>query len=187
MLHTPTPIPDIEQNKQIEREKIQGNASTHHGTVSEPLAVNCLQEMGYEVKKKGTVVCSEHPWLSASPDGIIRNRNENTVHEVVEIKCPDINKTSFEEYCEKKTSDVKIVDSAYELSRNGPRGYYTQIQLTMFCTGIHASKLFIWTPEKHVLISVPYDADFVVQQVARLRQFYFKHMLPRLTDDFAEG
>ncbi|KAL7830927.1 hypothetical protein SRHO_G00304290 [Serrasalmus rhombeus] len=35
--------------------------------------------------------------------------------------------------------DVKTVDGTPQLQKNGPRGFYMQVQLCMFCTGLRAS------------------------------------------------
>ncbi|KAG0425314.1 hypothetical protein HPB47_027505 [Ixodes persulcatus] len=63
-----------------------GNAATRHGQMYEPVARQAfIVKTGFTVSLCGTVVCSEEPWLSATPDGIIESENA-----ILEIKCPDV-------------------------------------------------------------------------------------------------
>ncbi|KAG0430388.1 hypothetical protein HPB47_022741 [Ixodes persulcatus] len=63
-----------------------GNAATRHGQMYEPVARQAfIVKTGFTVSLCGTVVCSEEPWLSATPDGIIESQNA-----IPEIKCPEV-------------------------------------------------------------------------------------------------
>ncbi len=86
-----------------------------------------------------------------------------------------------------KSSDVKVVDGHLELQKSGSRGYYMQVQLGMFCTGLKTARLLIWTPDESVVLYVPFDEVFVREQVKRFRAFYFSSMLPRVVDDVLGG
>lgn len=163
----------------------RGNANTDHGQASEPKAVDELKSMGCDICPKGTFVSIEEPWLSASPDGISADGDF-----IVEVKCPVLKETEnlndkLQAAC--GISDVVMVEGEPLLKENGQRGYYMQVQLTMFCTGVHACKFFVWTARGHILLDVGYNDAFVQRHVERLRKFYLGKMLPRLTDDFREG
>ncbi|XP_042264553.1 uncharacterized protein LOC121895458 [Thunnus maccoyii] len=159
-----------------------GNAATHHGIESEALAFQWLQNCGYVVTRRGTVVCAGEPWLSASPDGVLNSE------ELLEIKCPFLTgNESLEDLIRSQRYDVKMVEGKYQLQKNGKRGFYMQVQLGMFCTGLRSCQLLIWTPSQQVLLPVPYDKQFCADTVARLRIFYFEHMLPYVSDEFEEG
>ncbi|KAK3105393.1 hypothetical protein FSP39_024182 [Pinctada imbricata] len=57
--------------------------ATEHGHKYEPIAINrYMQDTKTDVKESGLVVCSQYPYLAASPDGVI---NDN---ELIEVKCP---------------------------------------------------------------------------------------------------
>ena len=59
-----------------------------------------------------------------------------------------------------------------------------QVQLTMACCGLHASKLLVWRNEEdNVIVNVPYDREYVEKLMEKLRAFYFSKFLPRLSDD----
>lgn len=120
--------------------------------------------------------------LSASPDGVL------DLEELLEIKCPFLKcDESLEDLIRSQRYDVRMVEGTPQLLQNGSRGFYMQVQLGMFCTGLRACKLLLWAPSQQVLIPVPYDEQFCAKTVARLKPFYFKHMLPQVSDEFQEG
>ncbi len=158
-----------------------GNYATNYGKESEVKACRQLKEQGMNITHKGTVVSVQEPWLSASPDGVI----DTCV--LLEIKCPVPTQLSLTDQLTQTCSDIKLVDGELQLQKTGSRGYYIQIQLTMFCTGLKSATLLIWTPSEHVSFTVQYDEAFVTELVKRLRGFYFSRMLPRLVEEYAAG
>ena len=40
-----------------------------------------------------------------------------------------------------KACDVKVVEGTPQLQPHGPRGYYMQLQIGIFCTGLRESKV----------------------------------------------
>ncbi|VDI61158.1 Hypothetical predicted protein [Mytilus galloprovincialis] len=121
-------------------------------------------------------------WLSASPDGIM---NEDTI---LEVKCPFpiANKWNcLDELIANTKYDVeKNSEGIYVLKKKGSRAYFMQIQLIMFCTGLHKAKIFIWrSPDDNILIDIAFDEDYIQQLVRRLRTFYSNKMLNRIVDE----
>ena len=139
--------------------------------------------MGFDVTPCGTVICAKEPWLSASPDGIIDSET------LVEVKCPIIaHEENFHDKLENGLCDVVVnVEGKPELQQNGQRGYFMQVQLTMFCGGLKKSLFFVGSEKGHILVDVAYNELYVLDLVCRLKRFYFTSMLPRLADDFREG
>lgn len=127
------------------------------------------------ISPKGTVVSVDEPWLSASPDSV------TACGALVEVKCPVLQDKDL-----KKTQacDIAFVQDKPELQHKGSRGYYMQVQLTMFCTGLRKCVFFVWSEHKHLLVDVIYNEKYVQDVVCRLKSFYFSPMLPRLVDDF---
>ena len=158
----------------------RGNSATQHGVQNEPVALLQLSGMGYNIQKSGAVLAEQEPWLSASPDG-------KCCDSIVEIKCPCVDDVLEELGKGRVVSDLHLVNGKSVLKRNGPNGYYTQVQVTMYCTGIKKCKFFVWTEKSHALVDIAFDTDFVSNLLQRLRVFYFAHMLPRLVDDFEAG
>lgn len=69
----------------------------------------------------------------------------------------------------------------------GKNGYYTQVQLTMYCTQRVLCYFVVWSESDAIIVHVPYDNEFVQNVLPQLEQFYFKSLLPRLVDDFDKG
>ena len=161
--------------------RFQGSRATRYGKESEGLVKEHIKERGCRVIDKGLVVCAGDPWLAASPDGIIDNK-------LLEIKCPITLSacTSINDAFTAKNQDIRVEDGQYIMNPKGPKGYYSQVQLGMHCLGLQTASLVIWTPLQHLELDVPYDNDFAITYMQRLRSFYFKHMLPKVVDEFVD-
>ena len=48
-----------------------GNTATKYGKDNEEKAIQLMEGQGHTVEKKGQVVCPDHPWFGASPEGIL--------------------------------------------------------------------------------------------------------------------
>ena len=54
----------------------------------------------------------------------------------------------------------------------------------MFCAYLRKCKLLIWRcKDDYILVDVQYNADYVHQQIQRLRTFYVKKMMLRIVDE----
>ncbi|CAC5420784.1 unnamed protein product [Mytilus coruscus] len=162
--------------------KFTGNKFTRYGNEQEPIAKKYLQSEGHNVVDHGMYVSFTENWLSASPDGII---NGDTI---LEVKCPFpiANKWNcLDELIANTKYDVeKNSEGIYVLKKKGSRAYFMQIQLTMFCTGLHKAKIFIWrSPDDNILIDIAFDQEYIQQLVSRLRTFYSNKMLNRIVDE----
>ena len=157
-----------------------GNTATRHGTESEEVARQSLQDQGLSIERKGLVLCPGEPLLAASPDGIIDTDT------LLEIKSPVVGKDMTFRDALARNSDIDLVNAEYQVSRKGSRGYYMQVQMGMHCTGLGKAMLLLWSSSDNIELVVPFDPVFVQQQVTRLRDFYFAHMLPRIVDDFLQ-
>lgn len=159
-----------------------GMQQLYHGLESEASALQWLEGCGFTVSCRSTVMCASEPWLSASPDRVLNSE------ELLEIKFPLLKSDeSLENQFRSQRYDVRMEKGTPQLQPNGPRGFYMQVQLAMFCTGLRACKLLIWVPSQQVLLHVPYNAQFCDKTVARLKTFYFKYMLPHVSDEFQAG
>lgn len=99
-----------------------GNTATKYGTESEDKAIQFMEAQGHTVERRGLVVCPDHPWFGASPDGILDST------QLLEIKCPLKGITSLTEFLDQSTSDIRCLeDGNYLILPNGPRGYYLQV------------------------------------------------------------
>ena len=74
------------------------------------------------MERRGLVVHPDHPWLGASPDGIL------DATKLIEIKCPFKSSTSLSDFLSRPNGDIKPLDDGqYEMRTNGKDGYYLQV------------------------------------------------------------
>ena len=55
---------------------------------SEYLKLKQIDSLGYSVTKSGLVISLEHPWLAASPDGLVYDPSFDPPQGLVELKNP---------------------------------------------------------------------------------------------------
>lgn len=161
--------------------KFRGNTATQHGMAMEKKALDKLSlSLGYKIEKAGTRISQTNPWLSASPDGVCPDGT------LIEVKCP-LRDVHSELEAGKTVCDVHLVGGKPVLKKKGPRGYYLQVQLSMYCHGADSCIFFVFCQDSEVQLQVPYDAPFVNKELDRLKEFYFVNMLPRIVDDFQDS
>lgn len=152
----------------------RGNKATSHGNRFEPVARQAFEKLhNLTVERCGTVVSETHPFLSASPDGLIG------MDSIIKIKCPYTD--DCVELINSNKYDVRKDAAGYHhLSKAGKNGYYFQVQFVMFCLQRSNCYFFVWSALNSVLIVVPYDKEFIIAHITRITEFYFMHYLPRL-------
>ncbi len=122
-----------------------------HGKDSEPVAIQCLENMGYKISQPSFVVHPEHKWMGMSPDGIMLKGRNGKVS-AVEVKCPQ----------SKPCKDVK------EQKRN----YWHQMQLGMECMDIDEMLFFQWySDEEHYQEWVKRDPRWADVYIPKAKEF----------------
>lgn len=100
--------------------------------------------------QRGIYVCKEKPRLSTTPDRITESHCV-----ILEIKCP------FTQDCKEVIRsgkyDVVEEEGVHILNKNGPSGYYSQVQFNMLRTEKQLSFLYAWSPKSAILMEVPLD------------------------------
>ncbi len=129
-----------------------GNAATEFGTAHEPLALlDYEMETGNTVQECGFFVHPDHPWLGASPDGLVY------ADIVLEIKVP---------FGLRKETSPK-----FKLLADQPH-YHAQVQIEMACTGRRRCHFYQWTPNRGQLERVDYDPQWFADNLPKLEAFY---------------
>ena len=171
--------------KQLLYSKFTGNTATRWGILQE----NSTKEQYLEHKKKespdisaiptGLVVSIEHPWLAASPDGLVYDPTEDPPNGLVEFKNPYAtrNVPLREATIKTKGFCLQIMD-ILQLKKN--HDYFYQIQCTMFCTQRKWCDLVVRTQDIHIE-RITYDDDFWTSVMPKLKAFYFTAVLPELS------
>tara|TARA_R110002153_G_scaffold2110_4_gene10291 strand:+ start:490 stop:1437 length:948 start_codon:yes stop_codon:yes gene_type:complete len=122
-----------------------------HGKDSEPVALACLEKMGYKITQPSFVIHPDYNWLGMSPDGIMLKGRNGKVS-AVEVKCPQA----------KPCSNVK------EQKRN----YWHQMQLGMACMDIDEMLFFQWySDEEHYQEWVPRDPRWAEIYIPKGKEF----------------
>lgn len=141
----------------------KGNKFTVWGTEKEATAKLALEnEIDSLIVEAELTVHPEHPWLGASPDGIV-DRSTG-----VEIKCPYDDAFSELDYGPallKKCED-KLFTIADRLD------YWIQTQIQMACCGFDRVLFFIWTPMKAVSETVERDDEWLAENLPKLKEVH---------------
>lgn len=135
-----------------------GNIATEYGERNEPGAIiEYEMESGDDVRHVGFVV---HPegWAGASPDGLIGDDAG------LEVKCP--------------FGKRKDVDPDFKPLAEQPH-YYAQIQFTLWVTGRARWVFFQWSGAGTKTEIVTPDAEWLAENMPKLRQFYAEYLHDR--------
>lgn len=150
-------LPQIRRGIESEREAVQ-------------TVVRILSEShtNVELHECGLFLCSQHPYLGASPDGLLTcNCCQPTL---LEVKCPTADLTS-----------LPYLDSSRQLREKS--SYYGQIQGQMAITKIERSYFFVYkNNSEHHLQVVTMNKEFVEKMINNLQYFFTVHMVPAMLD-----
>lgn len=140
-----------------ERE-FKGNAATQWGTAMEETAKADFEiTCGHEVEDAPFVQWDED-WLGASPDGYVGG------NELIEIKCP---------------YGLRNQSPTIFKSINDQPHYYAQIQIQLLVTNRIGCYFFQWSPHGSQSEYVPFDPQWIDENLPKLREFYAEYLNER--------
>ena len=128
--------------KQLLYTKFTGNTATRWGILQESLTneqyLKCKQTESPDISttSTGLVISIDHPWLAASPDGLVHDPLEDPPYGVVEFKNPYSarNSTFCEAAIKVKGFCLQYNPDTKKLGLKKNHDYFYQIQCTMYCT-----------------------------------------------------
>ena len=174
--------------KQLLYTKFTGNTATRWGILQEGSTNE--QYLNYKRKESpdisttqtGLVVSTEHPWLAASPDGLVYDPVESPPYGVVEFKNPySVRNLQLTEAAIKNKGFCLQYDSALDkLQLKKSHDYFYQIQCTMYCTKRQWCDLVVKAQDVYIE-RIHYDNDFWISIMPKLKEFYFTAILPELS------
>ena len=138
-----------------------------------------LKHTDVQIRQCGFFISNEHPFLGASPDGVMSCSCCSGLT-VVEIKCPFC--------CRDKSFDEKAVEGSFCLEQS-PDGtltlkrnhqYYYQIQLQMYCCNAAVGDFVVWRKDEILIERIEYDATFMESVIHKTTAFFYKLVLPEL-------
>lgn len=150
--------------------------ATDWGKLNEKNAINAYEKASTNpVATCGLFISLDHPYLAASPDGLVR------LLTVLEVKCPYSIKDSI--IRADNLPYLELKDNKLSLKTNS--NYYYQVQTQMYVTGREFCDFVIWTPQDYKCISVVKNYDVIHNVILpKIKEFYNKYMVPALAKKF---
>lgn len=152
--------------KKIMSPRIFHSRATMYGQVQEPYAIKKFEDLyKVNVTKCGLFLSQSHPFLGASPDGILFDEY------IIEVKCPysakygDITKTNV--------PYLELVDGELTLKKTHP--YYAQVQGQLFCTQRLYCLFIVYTIKDLKVIHIDRNNAFIHEMIGKLSEFYTQH------------
>ena len=136
-------------------------ASKHHDNHSVTLA--------------GLFVDSEHPYIGASPDGMVNCACCGKG--VLEVKCPFCFKENIPDEEEQNFCMTKIGDQ-WSLKRN--HSYFYQVQTQLNVCKVQYCDFVVWTEQNTVIERIVVDKPFFEDILEDVKHFFIYGMLPEL-------
>lgn len=152
---------------------------TEYGNKHEQIAlkkyvlVNKEEHTDFAVTTTGLHIHQQHPFLGASPDGIV----QCSCHErrLIEIKCPAKYKKELKNW----RTDVNCPITK-EGVMNQKHQYYHQIQLQLLVTNYNICDFFVWSSTEVFQLQIVKDISFCKQLEEKLSEVFHKVILPEL-------
>ena len=151
-------------------------AAMEYGIKSEPKARDeYIKKTGMQVFAVGLVIKINQPFLACSPDGVILED-----HSVLEIKRPYTCRNTLIFNKETGTCNVPylIIADKDKISLKKSHKYYTQVQTSMYITGLDKCHFFVYSECDSVHIIIEKDKEFLAEIIPKIEYFYFKYFLP---------
>ncbi|XP_033725553.1 uncharacterized protein LOC117315463 [Pecten maximus] len=152
--------------------RLKTEAIVHGQKFEHEAKVRYEKECAVSVKDCGIFVCKEHPFLGASPDGVV---DENLI---VEIKCPYSSKNRI--ISEVTVPYLKIVNG--NLVLDSKHDYYHQVQGQLLCSQRSLCDFVVYTLSDMKVLRIKRDEEFISRMVAKLTSFYNQYLEPALLE-----
>ncbi|XP_077255230.1 uncharacterized protein LOC143893569 [Temnothorax americanus] len=150
--------------------------ATDHGKLYESKAIEIFESnCGKKVQPSGLVLHPEHPFIAASPDGILEDGL------ILEVKCPYTQRHCF---INETTITFLYEDDNGFLHLDSTHAYYYQIQGQLFVTKKDTALLIVYTFKEMCVINVPRDEEHITVMVCALVNFYYCYFQPAIFKEY---
>ena len=167
----PTTSPTKAVSEVLYPKQVQTNAMKD-GIESESSIIQTFEhETGNKVLKSGFFISDTHPFLGASPDGLV---DEDKIVEVKKIVLKE------GESLEDGMCRLGIYKRFEQLVLNNNHKYYYQIQQQLFCAKRSICYFIVSSARGTHRDTVQFDSAFWENILPRLESFYFDHVFPEL-------
>ena len=176
--------------KELLYSTFKGNQATMYGTLMEDVTNrDYIQRQhdnghpGLSTEPSGLVINPDTPWLGASPDGRVMDPGATYSQGIVEFKNPFASKDlTIEEASKNKTfcleKKEKIGQVTYSLKQK--HNYFYQVQCQMHCCDVNWCDFVVRTEKSLHVERIQRDKKWWEHQVPKLKEFYFRALLPEL-------
>ena len=148
-----------------------------HGKKYESVAIKEYESSIHtEVSKCGLCVSEAHPFLAASPDGVVKQNDPY----LIEVKCPYSSK--YKEINEKTVPYLKVENGHLTLKEN--HDYYYQIQGQLYCTELSRCDFVVYTLSDMQKIQINRNDAFIDDMKDKLINFYDEYFCPALLNKY---
>ena len=146
----------------------------------------------FNLRASGLQVCTQHPYIAASPDNI--RSCKCCEPGIVEVKCPYKNRNVHprKAFLDSSIGVIILEDGTFTLSKN--HKYYFQVQGTMAAVGIAHCDLVIFTLSSETgsdggifIVKVPFSKEFWNNVISKTEQLYLKWMLPLIFEEVQQN
>ena len=138
----------------------------------------------YQVSITGIHISTMHPWLAASPDGVVEDptQAEGRRLGLLEIKCPYSGRTMIPEVACQEVNQFcsSLADGQVMLKKT--HNYYYQVQGQLEITQLPWCDFLNWTPQGTSLQRIESDEKLWTTVYPKLRFFYREYLLPEIAD-----
>lgn len=130
----------------------------------------------FRCEQSGLHISSTHPFLAASPDGLVSCACCSDG--IVEVKCP-FKAQSVEEASQRKNSCLeRCPDGILRLKRR--HAYFCQVQVQLFACQRNYCDFVLWTLSDFHLERISIDPGFCSETVEKCKKFFESVLLPEL-------
>lgn len=133
---------------------------------------------GFVITNAGLHISVDHPFLAASPDGLLHCACHGEV--LIEVKCPFKHRLSTVRMAIEKDKDFCLaINESGELELKRTHPYYFQVQLQML---VCRAKLVFssFTTVELVYIFISYDRPFAESLIPRSKLFFLNVVIPEM-------
>ena len=168
--------------------EVFNTAATDYGRRMEKTAIEFLlqdnkaKHKNLKLSPIGFVVDINKCYYGASPDAMWNCRCcENAP---VEVKCPfNFRNGDITAYLATKSCSIILNDSnLYEIKKN--HAYYYQVQLQLYILKKKFAHFFVYSKEQQILIKVPFDGNFVEEQLKKTDLIFKTYIYPELVGKY---
>lgn len=157
-----------------------GNYHTQWGKDNERTAVEAYateqkkKHANFSLRQSGLIIHQDHPFLGASPDGIVSC--DCCGQGILEVKCPSKHRDLHPKDISSREKDFCL--DGTQLKHSHP--YFSQVQFQMAVAKMAYCDFVVWTTKGQEIQRVLPVSDYLLSNINHLRKIYVNNIMPEL-------